>query len=368
MPRYLGPPGDVVGRTSVPLANAPITDPRASRAPHGAVGAFNETLLASDPERARGAGGAGGSAESTHAARASIVQTQPFRAEDGALRPETFSEALRSIPVAIQGTWVGLACIVLLVASAAALRSLSGGGADAVPGHPVVTAPSASTASSAPHPVASASSSVAPPATSTPGSISIGAGTGNTGMAGFGALAIRDRLPGLVRLRKIGPFMDDLERLLAIEPTAIDRADVRKLIGDAATYGLVAAPNGAVSPDGERVFAFLTTRAGAAGPDILFDLVTTRGGTRAATYAEDVLKREDVRAKGTPALRIAYDLRFAATCQDRAALFDRVKAEGDRRVLATLFAMARCGRTPSDCCIGNDPAYRDVVRVINTKK
>jgi hypothetical protein len=30
--------------------------------------------------------------------------------------------------------------------------------------------------------------------------------------------------------------------------------------------------------------------------------------------------------------------------------------------------MARCGRTPSDCCIANDPAYRDVVRVITAKK
>ncbi len=350
------------------MANAPFSDPRASNAPPGAAGAFNETLLASDPSRARGPGGAGGGHDVAQAVRASTVQTGFARLEDGGARGESFVESLRSIPFAIQGTWVGLACIVLLVASAAALRSLSGGGAEAVPGRPVAPAPSASTAATAPHPVASAASTAAPPATSTPGSISIGAGSGNAGMAGFGALAIRDRLPGHIRLRKIGPFMDDLERLLAIEPTAIDRADVRKMIADAATYGLVAGPNGAVSPEGERVFTFLTTRAGTAGPDILFDLVTTRGGTRAATYAEDILKREDIRAKGTPALRIAYDLRFAASCQDGIALFGRAKTDGDRRVLAALFTMARCGRAPTDCCIGNDPAYRDVVRVINSKK
>ncbi len=331
------------------MANAPITDPRAPNAPHGAAGAYSETILAKEP------------------VRAVTVQTRPGRPEEPALPVKTLGDELRAIPVAIQGVWLGLACIVLLVASAAALRSLSP--ASVEPGREGPVAPSATVAvaPSAIHPIAPLPPTVAPPAASTPGSLSIG-GPGGAGMAGFGALAIRDRLPGHIRLRRIGPFMDDLERLLAIEPTAIDRADVRKMIGDAATYGMVGGVNGAVPPDGERVFTFLTTRAGTAGPDILFDLVTTRGGTRAATYAEEALKREEIRAKATPALRIACDIRFAATCQDRMALFDRVKTEGDRRVLGTLFLMARCGRTPSDCCIANDPAYREVVRVITAKK
>lgn len=297
------------------------------------------------------------------------VTVRHGRPDDPAVPPKTLGDTLRAIPVAIQGVWVGLACIVLLVASAAALRSL--GHSNVEPGRdgPVAASATATAAPSVLRPIASAPPTAAPPATSSAGSLSIGGTPGNAGMAGFGALAIRDRLPGHIRLRKIGPFMDDLERLLAIEPTAIDRADVRKMIGDAATYGMVGGMNGgAVSADGERVFTFLTTRAGSAGPDILYDLVTTRGGTRAATYAEEALKREDIRAKATPALRIAADIRFAATCQDRIALFDRVKAEGDRRVLATLFVMARCGHTPSDCCIANDPAYREVVRVITAKK
>ncbi len=49
-------------------------------------------------------------------------------------------------------------------------------------------------------------------------------------------------------------------------------------------------------------------------------------------------------------------------------LLERVKTEGDRRVLASLFQMARCGHGPTDCCLGNDPAYKEAVRVINSKK
>lgn len=268
------------------------------------------------------------------------------------------------MPVAIQGLWVGLVCIVLLVSSAAALRSLFTGNVGAAPAKPVPVLPTASIAATGAPPV-TAPPALTPPAPSAPASLSIGGGSGN---GAFGALAIRDRLPSHVRLRKIGAFMDDLERLLAMDPAAIDRFDVRKLIADAAVFGMTTGPDGQLSADGQRLFRFLTTTAGAAGPDILFDLVTTRGGSRAATYAEEALRAKELRDKGTPALRIAYELRFAATCQERMALLDRVKTEGDRRTLASLFQMARCGHGPSDCCLSNDPAYKDAVRVINAKK
>jgi hypothetical protein len=216
-------------------------------------------------------------------------------------------------------------------------------------------------------PGTSAPTAAEPTATAVSIGGSIGGGSG-AGMAGFGALAIRDRMTASVRLRRIGPFLDDLDRLMEVEPSAVDRPDMRKMIGDIAMYSMVAGPGGVVPPEGERVFTFLTTKAGPAGPDILFDLVTTRGGTRAASYSEDLLRRDDVRAKGTPALRIAWDLRVAATCDARVALFDRAKADGDRRVLASLFLMSKCGKGPTDCCLSNDPAYKEVLRVITSKK
>ncbi|MBK8258379.1 MAG: hypothetical protein IPK82_37655 [Polyangiaceae bacterium] len=158
--------------------------------------------------------------------------------------------------------------------------------------------------------------------------------------------------------------MDHLEKLIEIEPSAVHRADVRRLMVDASVVSLV----GGMNPDAERLFVFLSTRAGTAGPDVMFELVTTRGGTRAAAYAEELLRREDVRAQGTPAFKVAYEMKTATTCQARLAMFDRIKKEGDLRCNQFLFQMAKCGKGPTDCCVVNDPAYKEVVRVLNAKK
>lgn len=279
-------------------------------------------------------------------------------------------ETLRALPLGIQGMWLGLVCIVLLVGSAAALRSLFQGNVGAA-----TTVPATSASGSAAPPSSAASTASAPlsapPAAAPPTATSLSIGGNNGapgGMGGFGALAIRDRLTSSIRLRKIGPFLDDLDRLLEIEPSAIDRADLRKMIADAAMFAMVPGLGGVLPPEAERVFTFLTTRAGTAGPDILFDLVTTRGGSRAAAHADELLRRDDVRAKGTPALRVAWEMRAAATCDARVALFARAKADGDRRLLATLFQMTKCGRGPTDCCLSNDPAYKEVLQAITSKK
>lgn len=349
VPGCLGAVKDVV-RPSF-TAVTPVrqsSDPRAPNAPMTAGAAFGETLLASDPARA-----------------ATVGPVISMPSDPRGTKP-SLAEKLRSLPVAIQGLWVGLVCIVLLVSSAAALRSLFAGNVGAAQAKPLPVLPTAPAATSTAPSVAISASATAP-VPAAPGTLSIGGGGGG-GTGAFGALAIRDRLPAHVRLRKIGAFLDDLERLLALDPTAIDRFDVRKLIADAAVFGMTAGPDGKLNPDGQRLFTFLTTKAGSVGPDILFELVTTRGGSRAATYAEEAMRDKALRDKGTPAFRIAYDLRAAATCQDRLALLDRVKAEADRRVLATLFQMARCGHGPSDCCLATDPAYKEAVRVINAKK
>jgi len=346
VPGCLGAVKDVVRATFDPVAHVPLgTDPRAPNAPSTAGAAFSETVLARGPVRA--------------------VSIDPETTAAGAPRAprRSLAESLRSLPVAIQGLWVGLVCIVLLVSSAAALRSLFAGNVGAAPPLPLPVLPTA------PLHVTSAPSVTSPPTSAPAPTASTNLNIGGPGGNGaFGALAIRDRLPTHVRLRKIGVFMDDLERLLAMDPTAIDRFDVRKLIADAAMFSMITGPDGQLSPDGQRLFKFLTTSAGPAGPDILFDLVTTRGGSRAAVYAEEALRQPELRAKGTPALRIAWELRFATSCPDRLALLERVKTEGDRRVLASLFQMARCGHGPTDCCLGNDPAYKEAVRVINSKK
>lgn len=320
------------------------TDPRAPNAPPTAGPAFSDTILA-----ARAA-----------PATTGVAMAQPGDTTDA----RALAESVRTLPLGIQGIWIGLVCIVLLVGSAAALRSLFGGDTAAA----VAPAASATVTLSIPTATSNGPPPLAEPtATSTGATLSIGGpGAAPSGVAG--ALAIRDRLASHVRLRKFGPFIDDLERLVEIEPAAIERADVRKMIADTMVFVVVPLPNGTMVPEADRLITFLTTRAGTAGPDILFDLVTTRGGSRAARIADDLLEKKDIQAKGTPAFQIANEFRLAKTCQERVKLYPRVKAEGDRRVLQFLFQMARCGKGPNDCCMGKDPLYKDAVQAINAKK
>lgn len=318
--------------------------PNAPDAPPRPASAFSDTVLARPPRVA---------------SAVSVVTTiEPA----GAAVP--WSDKIRALPLPIQGIWVGLTCIVLLIGSAAALRSLFTSTAGPAPA-PSSTATVAATVPSAPP---TAVTTAAPTPTAPPtATLSIGGPSPPVGGA-FGALTIRDRLATHVRLKRVGPFIDDMNRLIEIEPSAIDRNDVRKMVADVAVQAMTASPASGMSPDAERLFTFLMSGAGPAGPDILFDLVTTRGGSRAASYADELLRRPEVVAKGTPALKIANEMRLTATCQDRTKLFDRVKSEGDRRVLQFLFQMARCGKGPTDCCMGNETSYRDAVRVITAKK
>ncbi|MEZ4313117.1 MAG: hypothetical protein R3F14_34280, partial [Polyangiaceae bacterium] len=256
----------------------PRSDPRAPNARTPAGAALSDTVLAAK-------------AVTTHGR---VPAVQP-----------SLSDIVRGIPVEIQGMWLGITCIVLLVASAAALRLYFRGNVGAVAEVPSgVLAPGGT--SSVPAPSGALLPPASPSGSGNPLAIGTGSGVALNSSA-FGALAIRDRLPKDVQFRKIGAFIDDLQQLLDIEPSAIDRADVRKLMADAAVASLIPGPNA----DAERLFTFFTSRAGSAGPDVMFDLMTSRGGTRAATYAEELLRQEPVRARGTPAFRIAYDLKVA---------------------------------------------------------
>ena len=86
---------------------------------------------------------------------------------------------------------------------------------------------------------------------------------------------------------------------------------------------------------GEKVFEALTTRLGADGLDILYELVAKRGLSGAALRAAGILRQREILARGTPALRVAFELRDA-TCVDKLRLLDRAAVEGDERALLVL--------------------------------
>lgn len=148
--------------------------------------------------------------------------------------------------------------------------------------------------------------------------------------------------------RDFGHAIEAILALARLDAHALGTAELR-----------AAAVEVAVNADAERVPKLvdaLATRFDADGLDILYELVTMRGGSPAADQGAAMLKKPDVRARGTAALRVALDLREAA-CADRVGLLDRVKAEGDHRALALLAAMhdPDCGTNLGSCCASNDP-------------
>jgi serine/threonine-protein kinase len=85
----------------------------------------------------------------------------------------------------------------------------------------------------------------------------------------------------------------------------------------------------------DRLFEVMTNQLGPVGLDLLYDLVATRGRAGAALRAATMLRRKGVLARGTPEMRIAFELR-EAPCVAKLLLLDRAVNEGDARALVVL--------------------------------
>src|SRR6185295_6238189 len=92
------------------------------------------------------------------------------------------------------------------------------------------------------------------------------------------------------------------------------------------------------------------------GVDILYDLMARAQRaadplgkpTSAGGKARALLAKPEVLARGTPAMRVAYDLRRAA-CLQRPLLFARAGKDGDDRALELLRSIQPPGCTRA-CC------------------
>jgi hypothetical protein len=107
----------------------------------------------------------------------------------------------------------------------------------------------------------------------------------------------------------------------------------------------------------DAAFDRLSGPLGSDGVDILYDL-TARAQraegplgkpTSAGGKARLLLARPDVLSRGTPAMRVAYDLRRAA-CLQRPLLFARAGRDGDDRALEILRSISPPGCTRRDPC------------------
>ncbi|MCC6522920.1 MAG: hypothetical protein IT373_09685 [Polyangiaceae bacterium] len=162
------------------------------------------------------------------------------------------------------------------------------------------------------------------------------------------AAVFRDRV---VQPLAVMRFTDALEGLEAA--VALDR-DLRSCANrDEALFHLVVQGFAMDAETVARLTRLLTKDMGPVGVDVLFEVMVRRGGSKAAARATELLTDEALRARGTPALRIAYDLRQARACADRKALVERVGTDGDARALRELDLVV------TECAdIGLDPTYR----------
>jgi serine/threonine protein kinase len=163
-----------------------------------------------------------------------------------------------------------------------------------------------------------------------------------------------------------GDFATAIDELTAVEKAAPDRADVHMLLERAYTgvrktheamreagLWLAADPRGAadlkleeevrnaalLKDTQDEAFALLEAKMGTRGIDILYDIAFGTSGRlypQAAARAKHSLDLVDVRGRASPALSVLLDFREAKTCEDKHALLDRVRDQGDARLLTAL--------------------------------
>jgi hypothetical protein len=125
------------------------------------------------------------------------------------------------------------------------------------------------------------------------------------------------------------------------------------LLGEKATQSdllhLVADP--ATSHEGLATLAKLDSPI---ATDLLYEVWTgTTARTEATELAHQIVYTKDVRAKASPGLAVALDLRAATTCEDTKAVLPRALKDGDRRsvhLLTKLLAKRGCGAKKNEDC------------------
>jgi serine/threonine-protein kinase len=154
-------------------------------------------------------------------------------------------------------------------------------------------------------------------------------------------------------------------RLFEVAPLTTNDDDVRRV--------LLLATSG--PPDiATQAFELISTKMGAAGPDLLFELVSTP--TTAKASKDRAAKKLDdpaVRALASPALLIALELRAVLPCA-RKLLLGRARDNGDARSLAylkPLLLTTGCGLFHrSDCyeCLTNRADLKEAIAAIEAHR
>jgi eukaryotic-like serine/threonine-protein kinase len=156
-----------------------------------------------------------------------------------------------------------------------------------------------------------------------------------------------------------------IAKLVAVSERAAEDQDVEDALR-AAVQG--------PTESADAAFALMESGLGEKGPDLLYDLSTTKGlSPKVLTRVKQTLAKPDVKARMSPALAVIVDLRAATGCEAKKALLPRAKDNGDERLLSVLKSLQvpkGCGFLGlSDCwtCMRRDNALGATIAAIEDR-
>ncbi|MGA2447804.1 MAG: protein kinase [Polyangiaceae bacterium] len=200
-----------------------------------------------------------------------------------------------------------------------------------------------------------------------------------------------------------GDFATAIEELGVIEKTDPNRASVHMLLERAYTgtrnpreatreAGLWLAADGSAAGDlkleedvrnaallkdaQDDAFALLESKMGAVGVDILYDIAFGTSGRlypQAAARARRSIEDPAVRSRASLRLALVFDFRESKGCDQKHALLDRARTQGDSRLMPLLQPLESkrgCGfLARSDCypCMRHDTMLADAIAAISAR-
>lgn len=168
--------------------------------------------------------------------------------------------------------------------------------------------------------------------------------------------------------KAVEPALKAVRRLYELDAASTTDVQMQRIVQKAAA--------GTAPTTTDMAFETMTTMMGKAGPDLLWELATTPATPSAVSARawELLMKDEAVKAKESPALKVAIDLKSRNGC-DRKPYIAVAEKEGDKRslnYLQQLLPVKKCGflnlETCADCFGDRADIQRAIVAINNRDK
>jgi serine/threonine-protein kinase len=267
----------------------------------------------------------------TIAAGSSASDTQPNRAATHpavAIAVAKIRELIAHVPPIVLVAGGGFLLLLLFIAGIALLRGPS---------------PAANALGAAPAGASEPANSKPPPALAPADALTAAEAAGSVALGELAARFPEDPAVWRALMRahtaekRGADAMRAVAKLVLVNERATEDEDVEDAI-KAAVQGPIESADAAL--------ALMESGLGSKGPDLLFDLSTTKGlSTRALTRVKQALAKPDVKSRMSPGLALVIEFRAASSCEAKKALLGRAKDQGDGRLLTSLRPL----QTPKGC-------------------